>query len=187
MLVLPSRSSARRSISVTGGSPIGGASESPAGARSFSSTSVYSPCLRSPVGLDRGRGAAQHDGCAGQRAQPDGDIARVVGWAAILLVGAFVLLIHDNQAQAFYRREEGGTRAEHDIHLARVDASPLIQSLGVAQAAMQQRDPARETPSVTLHRLWRERDFGDEHDAALPARQSSLPAPANISRSCRCR
>ena len=95
----------------------------------------------------------------------------MIGGAAILLVGAFVLLIHHDQAQPLDRREEGGTRAKHHIHLTRADASPFIQPLGVAESAMQQRDPARETPGVAFQRLWCQRDFGNEHDATLSPRQ----------------
>ena len=70
-------------------------------------------------GLERGRRRAEHDGHAGALRAQDGEVARRIAEAAlVLLERRVVFLVDDDDAEIGDRREHRRARAEHDARLA---------------------------------------------------------------------
>ena len=64
-------------------------------------------------GFKRGRGRRENDRKFSDRPIEHGHVAGVVGDAVILLVGAFMLFIDDDEAQFFPRQEKSGAGADN--------------------------------------------------------------------------
>ena len=69
-------------------------------------------------GLHRRRRRAEHDHRAGLARAHHGDVARVIPRRLLLLVGAVVLLVDDDQAEAGDGREDRGAHADDHVHVA---------------------------------------------------------------------
>ena len=84
---------------------------------------------RPVVSAQVGRGAPQNDRCPLQPGPLQGHLPGMVARCALLLVGCFVLLVHDDAAQAGQWRKEGRSRADDHIRLAGANAPPGIVPL----------------------------------------------------------
>ena len=91
----------------------------------------------------RSGGAEHHDGVFEMRAV-DGCVATVIPRRFFLLVAGLVLLIHDDQAEVFERRENRGARADHYARFPAADAPPFARALHIRQAAVQSGDGVAE-------------------------------------------
>ena len=104
----------------------------------------------------------------------DRDIARVIARRFLLFVGGLVFFIDDDEPEIFERRENRAARADHDPRAAGMDLVPFIVPLAFRQMAVQDGDVVRllgEAALETLDGLRRERDFRNEHDRRLAARE----------------
>ena len=89
----------------------------------------------------RCRGSQQHDGAL-QLGAHDGYIAPVVTRRFFLLVTRFLLLVDDDQAQIFERRENSRTRAHHDARFASPHPPPFAGAIAIGKRAVQYRHSA---------------------------------------------
>ena len=99
-----------------------------------------------------------------------------------------MLLVDDDQADAFERREHRRTRADDDVDVAAANALPLIVPLAVREAAVLDRHALSERVPEYRRDHRRQRDLRHEHQHA-PARlangrrqpqvQLRLPAPCH--------
>jgi len=89
-----------------------------------------------------------------------GVIARLV----ILLVGAVMLLVQNDEAQIAGRGEEGGARPDHDLVPAFGQRLPGRVPLGIRQGGVEDRHPAGEAGDEPAHDLGRQRDLRHQHD-----------------------
>ena len=78
-----------------------------------------------------------------------------------------MLLVHDDEAEPLERREHGGARADHDVHVAAADALPLIVPLAVRERAVLDGDARAERAAEQRGHRRRQRDLG--HHASAPA------------------
>ena len=77
-----------------------------------------------------------------------------------------MLFVDDDEPEVFDGREDGGARADDEIHVASSDAVPLIVTLAVGHAAVLNRHAIAERGPELRGRLRRQRDLGDEHQDA---------------------
>ena len=91
-------------------------------------------------GLEARRGAAEEAGAAFELGAHHGEVARVVARGFLLLVGRFVLLIHDDEAEVLQRREDGAARADDDVGAAFADLVPFVVPFAVGEMAVQHGD-----------------------------------------------
>ena len=98
----------------------------------------------------------------------DGHVPAVVARRLVLLVRGVVLLVHDQDAQAGQRREDGRARPHDDVGAAAPDAAPGVESLAALEAAVQDRHPAAEAGQEALDGERCQGDLGDQHQG-LPA------------------
>jgi hypothetical protein len=120
-------------------------------------------------------------------AAPDGQVARRIARAFLLLERRVVLLVDDDQPQARQRRKHRQPRAQHQVGLAQVRQQPVAQALRRRQAAVQaDQHAARKARGKARFELRREVDLGHQHQH-LAARASAARRRAGRPRSCRCR
>ena len=117
------------------------------------------------------RGAAGDEQRAGLLGAARGDVAGVVARVALVLVGAVVLLVDDDQPEPLDRREDGRARADADARGARAQAAPLVVALAGGELGVQDRDGVAEAVDEAADDLRRQRDLGDEHDHAAVLRE----------------
>ena len=89
---------------------------------------------------------------------------RVVPRIRLLLERGVVLLVDDDEPEAVDRREDRGTRPDHDRRAAGRDALALVAPLGVGQRRVQHRHAVAETRAEPSDRLRRQGDLGHEDD-----------------------
>ena len=82
-----------------------------------------------------------------------------MGREFLLLVGRFVFLIHDDEAQVERRREQRAARANHHVHQAIADAPPLVEPLPLGEAMMQYGGAFGEPFVDQAHGLRRQRNL----------------------------
>ncbi len=80
-----------------------------------------------------------------------------------------MLLVHADDTEPRHWREHGRAGADDDRRFAACDARALVAPLRLGQRRMQDCDALAETRPEATDGLWRERDFGNEHDRAAPA------------------
>ena len=102
---------------------------------------------------------------------PLGDQPRVVARVALVLVGAVVLLVDDDEPEVGDRREDRAARADADARLARAQAAPLVVALPRAELGVQDRDGVAEARDEAVDHLRRQPDLGDEDQHAAPLGQ----------------
>ena len=78
----------------------------PSSARTRNSARPVLALARVVKRLERRRGRAEHDRHALEMAAHDRDVARMVMGRFLLLVGMLVLLVDDDEAEIFQRRED---------------------------------------------------------------------------------
>jgi len=90
----------------------------------------------------------------------NGNVARRVAHAVLLLEGRIVLLINDDQPEAWHGGEDGQPGAEHDSGLAGKGSAPITLTRRFGQFAMQRDDTGiRETGTNTAFELRCQVDF----------------------------
>ena len=117
--------------------------------------------------FERRRGRAEHHRHPLKMPAHHGHIARVVMGRFLLFVGMLLLLVDDDDAEVFQRREHAGARADDDPDAPGPDMLPLVVPLARRQMAVQHGHAhllPDETRAKMFHRLRRERDFRDEHE-----------------------
>ncbi len=124
-------------------------------------------------GLQRRRRRGQNDGKPRQVAAHHGHVAGAVGHAVLLLVGAVVFLVDDDQAELGIRQKQRRTGADHHRNAAFGDRPPRPPPPCVAQFRMPQRRFAAEAPGEALQPLGRQRDLGQQNQR-LAARPEGL-------------
>ena len=83
-----------------------------------------------------------------------------------LLVGIFVLLIHEDQPEVRQRRKHRGSRADDDARHAFADAVPLIEALALGEIRVQHGDlllHAGEAGFEAADCLGRQGNFRDQN------------------------
>ena len=142
--------------------------------RSASSISLYRALRGVVVGLERGRGRAQHRHGVAHLGAHHGHIAGVVARRFILLVGVVVLLIDHDQRQVGHRREHGRTRTYHNVGLAIADALPLLGALVVGERRVQDRDLVAENLVQVRGHRGSQSDLGHQQDRRASLGQHGL-------------
>jgi hypothetical protein len=90
-----------------------------------------------------------------------------------------VLFVHDDQAEAVQRREDGRARANDETDVATPDALPLVVPFAVRQRAVLDGDTiSKGTAELRGHRR-RQRDLGNQHQH-LSARLADAIGEAQI-------
>ena len=126
------------------------------------------------ITLERRGGGPEQDDALLHFSPNDGNIAGVVAGRFLLLVGGLVFFIDDDEPDVFERGEDGAARADDDPGAAGVELVPFVVSLAFRQVAVQDRDHVGlggEPALETLDRLRGERNFRDEDDGGLAARE----------------
>src|SRR5579872_954289 len=123
--------------------------------------------------LDRGRRRGEHDRRAFDPRSHHRHVARVVRRAVFLLVGRFVLLIDNDEAEIAERQEQGGAGAGDDANLAAGDRAPQAAAQTRWRARMPFGWPDAETPGETIEKLRRQGDFRQQ-DQRLSSRAKRL-------------
>ena len=96
-------------------------------------------------------------------------VACRVARALLLFVRRVMFFIDDDQAEARHRREHGQPRTQHQVGQAQVRGEPVAQALGRRQRTVQRDDvAAREALREARLQLWREVDFGHQHQGLAP-------------------
>ena len=99
-----------------------------------------------------------------------------------------MLLVDDDQADPFERREHRRARADDDIDVAAADALPLIVTLAIREPAMLDRHALAERLPEHRGDHRRQRDLRHEHEHAAarlahgrrqPQVKLGLPAPCH--------
>ena len=106
-----------------------------------------------------------------------GDVPGVVAGRRLRLIGALLLLIHDDEADVPQRREHRRPGSQHDVRLATADALKLVIPLGQAQAAVQQRHLVPKIRGKARHHLRRQRDLRHQDHHGPAAVQQLLRQP----------
>ena len=151
---MPAASSARRSTtSITGGAPLG---------RLGRMTRRHVPARTRPTRVDGRRGAAQDDRRPGQLGQPDRAVAGLQSGRPIALVGPFVLLVDDDQAQLREWRQDRQPRPDQDVDRAGPNPPPLVGPFAFAEARMEEPDPGIEIGPQAVHDRQGQGDLGNE-------------------------
>jgi hypothetical protein len=135
--------------------------------------------LRRVPRLHRRRRRAQDQGGAVfLRAQRDTSRASYRGDSP-LLVGAVVLLVHDEQPGVGHRRERRGPRTDHRARVARAHALPRVGALALGQRGVQDGGERAELARELAREDGRQRDLGHQpHRAA--ARVERRPDRAQV-------
>ncbi len=115
-------------------------------------------------GLGPRRGAAEEQHRARLRRSALGDTARVVTRVPLVLVGALLLLIDDDQAELAHRGEHRRARTHAHPRLAAAKSQPFVVALAAAKRRMQDRDHVAEARLKAPQHLWRQSDLGHQHD-----------------------
>ena len=118
--------------------------------------------------FQRRRGRAQDDLGPAQLAAVQGQVARRIAGAFLLLVAGVVLLVDHDQCQPRQRGQHRHPRAQHDARAPAVRGQPGAQALGGRQAAVQRhhRRITQTRPKAggkTRQQLWRQVDLGHQH------------------------
>ena len=138
--------------------------------------------------LEGGRRRAEHDRHAELARAPHGDVAGGVAKPVLLLEGAIVFLVDDDQPGARQRREHRRARADDDPGAPVPRPDPGVQALPVGEPRMQERDlRGRKAPAEALHELRREADLRHQHQALAAVWRAASRCSAGKPRSCRCR
>ena len=141
------------------------------------------------IGIDerfkRRRGGGQDDGKPGQRAIEHRHVSGMVGHAIILLVGAFMLLIDDDEAELFPWQEERRACADDDLRFAFRHAAPDALTLPWPHVGMPARRLAVEAALDTGDETLRQCNFRQEQQNLMARRECSPPWLRNTPPSCR--
>src|SRR5688572_652781 len=90
----------------------------------------------------------------------------MIAWGFGLLVTRLVLLVQDDRAKIFHRRENSGPRANGDAFFALVQGTPCIEALAVGECGVEDCDDVAEFGTEARDGLWRQRDFVNENYGA---------------------
>ncbi len=122
-------------------------------------------------GLQRGRRRAEHHRHLEPLRPHQGEVARRVAKALLLLEGGVVLLVDDDHAGMGERGEDRRPRADHHGRLAAARGQPGTQTFLVGKPGVQHRDRHLKARPEAAHQLRREADFGDQHQGLAPGPQ----------------
>ena len=123
---------------------------------------------RVDFGLDRGRRGGEHDRDFRDARAHHRHVAGVVVHAVLLLVGAVVLLIDDDQAEIGIRQEQRRARAHDDARLARRDRRPGARAHARRELRVPFGRAHAEARGEAVEELRGERDLRHQ-DQRLPA------------------
>ena len=131
---------------------------------------AVAPAFGVEPGLDRRRRRGQHDRRLLETRAHDRHVARVVDDALLLLVGALVLLVDDDEAEVGERQKQGRARADNHLRLPACRRRPDALALALGQTGMPFGGPRAETRSEAVEELRGERNLRQEHErlALLP-------------------
>ena len=124
--------------------------------------------------LERGRGRAEHERAAPLARHAGGDLASVVARGLVLLVGALVLLVDNDEARIGKRGEERRAGADDHAGLALAHEVPLVKALTGTEARVQDRDVVAEAAAEAAHGLRGEADLGHEDEGTAAVRERAL-------------
>ncbi len=123
------------------------------------------------VGNDAGRGAGQQHRRPFPLPTGRGDFPGVVLGKAVRKIGLLMLLVHDDHAQLFHRREHRGPCPDHDAGVALANAPPFVEPLPGAEPGMQHRHGVAEPGAEPGNHLGRQHDFGHQDNGPFPLPQ----------------
>ncbi len=98
-------------------------------------------------------------------------VAGVVAQAFLLLIGAVVLFIDDDQPGVFHRGEQRRAGADNNVGFAVACRQPGLQALTVVDRRVHQGDARVETLFETRQGLRAQVDLGDQHQCLLTGLQ----------------
>ena len=120
------------------------------------------------------RGAAGDQHRAVHLRPAGGDRPGVVARVALVLVGALVLLVDDDQPDVLQRGEDRRARPDAHPRLAAGQPAPLVVALAVGEPGVQHGGHLAEPRGEARQRLRRQRDLRHEHDRRATRRQRPL-------------
>ena len=136
--------------------------------REVSSHMLVAPGIGVVARFDRGRGGAKDHPGVGELGPHHRHVARVVVDAVILLEGAVVLFVEDDQPQFVERQEQRRARADHRADFAIGDAAPGAGALARRHIRVPLGRPRAEAAREAVDEGVGERDLGQD-DQRLPA------------------
>ena len=126
------------------------------------------------IALGAGGGAGQQEqGPVLRRALPGHLVGRVAG-RGFGAVGVLLLLVDDDEADVFQRREDRAAGAHHDIGAAVLDHLPLQKPLGMVEGRMLHGHPLAEPALQSQDHLGRQADLRHQHQCPLAQLQAPL-------------
>ena len=88
-----------------------------------------------------GRSCAAENHCAALLLRPqNGDITSVIARRFLLLVGALMLFIDDDDSKVFERRKDGASRPDDNARTAGMNLPPLIEAFASREMAVKNGD-----------------------------------------------
>ena len=129
---------------------------------------AVSAALRTAERLQGRGGRPEHQPGSGHGGPFFRHIPGVVAGSQLALVGALLLLIHDDQPQALKGGEKGGPGADHHLDLPLPRPLKLIVALPLGEPGIDDGHPVPEPPVKAHHRLVGEGDLRDQHDHLSP-------------------
>ena len=121
----------------------------------------------------RSSGAEQRDGTFQARAI-NGGVAAVIARRFFLFVAGFLFFVHDDEAEIFEGRENGGARADDYASFTVTHAPPFAGAFDIGQTAVQDGDLFAEASAYEAADPEGERDFGDQDDGRFAAGQGGF-------------
>ena len=111
----------------------------------------------------RGRGRTEQDRTSGHLRPQHGQIAAIVAQAVLLLVGRFVFLVDNDDAEMLQRRKDRRPRSQHHFGRGRKNRLPLVETLAVTETAVQHRQLRPESGIKMGLELGGQGDFRHQH------------------------
>lgn len=117
-------------------------------------------------GFEGGRGRAEHGDGLVAAGKDEGGVTGVVAHTFVLLEGAVVFLIDEDQAQIFDGGEEGGASSNNDTDLSTSNATPLGSTLRGCELRVHNGEVFVEGGAQYADELRGERDFRQQNHGA---------------------
>ena len=130
------------------------------------------PAVASGLGveprLERRRGRGEHDRRLFEPRAHDRHVARIVDDPVLLLIGAVVLLVDDDEAKVGERQEQSRTRADHYPRFTLRRRGPDALALALGEPRVPFGRPRAEPGREPVEELRGERNLRQEHEPLAP-------------------
>ena len=118
---------------------------------------------RSMIGLQLGRGAAQHHHRSFELSPLQGAVAPLIARRFLLFIGTVMLLVDDDHPQVAQRREYCRPSSHRHLTVPIADLFPLVEPLALGESAVQDGHPVTKPGTESTCDLGSEANLGHHH------------------------